>query len=109
MFRIKQLREERGWSQRALALRIGANPKTVNFWENNQCEPTAGFIIALSNVFECSADYLLGREDDFGAVTVQRAIDFEEQKLLSIYAELSLRERVALMSFGEFLRDKKDR
>ena len=61
MYRIKQLREERGWSQRALAAEIGANPKTVNFWERGASEPSAGFVMALADAFECTADYVLGR------------------------------------------------
>lgn len=104
MLRIKQLREERGWSQRALALKIGANPKTVNFWERGASEPSAGFVIALANAFECTADYLLGREDDLGAVNVQRELSEEEKGILSAYSALDKSRRRQLLDFATFLR-----
>lgn len=103
MLRIKQLREERGWSQRALAQKIGANPKTVNFWERGTSEPTSGFIVALADIFECSADYVLGREDDFGAVSIQNNLSGEEQALLACYNRISAADKAALKAFGDFL------
>lgn len=52
MYRIKQLREEKNLSQRALANLIGASNKAVNFWETGKVEPSAKFICALADVFE---------------------------------------------------------
>lgn len=101
--RIKQLREERGISQRALAIAIKANPKTVNFWERGASEPTAGFIIALANFFECSADYILGREDDMGNIIVDKGLTMEEQAVVGLYRKLGKKQKDALMSFAAFL------
>lgn len=106
MLRIKQLREERGLSQRALAARIGANPKTVNFWERNVSEPSSGFIIALADVFECTADYVLGREDEFGSVVVNRELTADEQHILLLYSKLSQKNREELLTFAEYLNTK---
>ena len=106
MMRIKQLREERGLSQRALALAIKANPKTVNFWEHGASEPTAGFIIALADFFECSADYLLGREDDMDNVCIAHKLTVDEQKLLSVFQKLDRVRRGEVVEFAEFLLSK---
>lgn len=106
MLRIKQLREERGWSQRALALKINANPKTVNFWERGSSVPSAEFVIALADIFECTADYLLGREDDIGAVNVQRELSEDEREFLSAYSSLGKAERRELLDFANFLAGK---
>lgn len=103
MLRIKQLREERGWSQRALAARIGANPKTVNFWEREVSEPSAGFVVALADAFECTADYVLGRSDDLGVVNVQRELSGEEKNILSLYSALGREKRKQLTDFALFL------
>lgn len=106
MLRIRQLREEKGLSQRALATKIGANPKTVNFWEREMSEPTAGFIIALADVFECTADYVLGREDEFGSVNVQKELSPEERRLLLFFAQLSPKNKDELFTFAEYLKSK---
>ncbi len=106
MLRIKQLREEKGWSQRALAAKINANPKTVNFWERGVSEPSAGFVVALADIFECTADYVLGREDDLGEVNVQRELSQSEREFLSVYSSLGRAERRELLDFAHFLAGK---
>ena len=87
MLRIKQLRLENDMSQRALAAKIKSSQKAVDLWEKGLTEPKAEIVIALADVFECSADYLLGREDEFGNVTVVREITENERKLLSAYSK----------------------
>lgn len=103
MLRIRQLREEKGISQRALAIAIKANPKTVNFWEHGTSEPTAGFIIALADYFECSADYVLGREDDMGNISVDSGLNADEQAFISLYRKLGKRQREEIADFAAFL------
>ena len=66
MNRIKTLRMENDMSQRTLAGKIGCSQKSVDYWEKGLSEPTAGFICALADCFSCSADYLLGLEDELG-------------------------------------------
>ena len=99
MYRIKQLREEKNLSQRALANLIGASNKAVNFWETGKVEPSAKFICALADVFECTADYLLGREDDLGNVNVMRELTDDEKLLLSVFSKLSKKQREEALNF----------
>lgn len=107
MLRIKQLRLESNLSQRALAAKINADPKTVNFWERGVCEPSAGFVVALANVFECTTDYVLGREDDLGNVNVMRELSEDEKEILSLYGKLDKKEKEEAKSFINYLRSKK--
>lgn len=107
MYRIRQLREEKGLSQRALANSIGASFKAVSFWESGKVEPSAKFICALADVFECTCDYLLGREDDFGNVNVMRDLTENEREILSLCAKLSPREVYEAKTFIRFLLSKK--
>ena len=103
MLRIKELRKERALSQRTLAEKIGCSQKSIDYWEKGEIEPTAHFIAALADFFECSADYLLGREDDYGNVNVECALSSPEQRLLQIAKSLPEGERQSLMAFAEFL------
>lgn len=59
---IKELRVERGLSQAALAKAIGVSQKAIDYWERGLNEPKASYIILLSDFFDVTADYLLGRE-----------------------------------------------
>ena len=61
--RIKELRRDCGMTQYELAKKVGCSQSMVVRWEKEECEPTAGSILALSYAFDCSCDYLLGKSD----------------------------------------------
>ena len=109
MIKIKQLRKERGLSQRALAEQIGCSQKSIDCWEKGVSEPTAGFITALADCFACSADYLLDREDDFGHVHVDFPADPRMQSLLAAYLSLPEDSRASLLSYANFLKNNLSR
>lgn len=61
--RIKELRKENRLTQRQLAEKVGCNQSMIARWEMGECEPTASAILKLSEVFNCSSDYLLGKSE----------------------------------------------
>ena len=69
--KLKELRKDRHVSQRELAEYLHLTPNSICEWENLRSEPSIDLLIKLSNYFQCSLDYLLGREDDFGNIVVQ--------------------------------------
>lgn len=60
--RIKELREEKGLSQRQLAAEIKASQANISRWENGTQDPSTEWLIALADFFNGTTDYLLGRE-----------------------------------------------
>lgn len=58
--RIKQLREQAGYSQAQLAKRLDVTRSSVNAWEMGLSMPTTQYVVALAKFFHVSADYLLG-------------------------------------------------
>ena len=58
--RIKQLREQAGYSQAQLAKRLDVTRSSVNAWEMGLSMPTTQYVVALTKLFHVSADYLLG-------------------------------------------------
>ena len=62
--RLKQLRRERGLSQRALADLLGISQQSVNKYENHNIEPDIELLCQIADVFDVSIDYLVGRSDD---------------------------------------------
>ncbi|MBQ8657956.1 MAG: helix-turn-helix transcriptional regulator [Clostridia bacterium] len=61
--RLKELRTEKGLSQKELAQKIGATYSAVSFWETGVNEPKISYVISLCKFFDVSADYLLGLVD----------------------------------------------
>ena len=61
--RIKELRKEKGITQKELAKAVNITQSNIARYETGQQEPKATNIIALADYFNVSADYLLGRQD----------------------------------------------
>lgn len=62
--KIKELREQAGYSQAHLAKRLDVTRSSVNAWEMGLSTPTTQYIVALSKLFHVTADYILGTEPD---------------------------------------------
>lgn len=59
MNRIKQLREEFGMTQQELADKLGGAKSTVAMYEKDERKPSLEVLIKLSEIFDCSIDYIL--------------------------------------------------
>ncbi len=59
--RIKDLREKLNMTQTALARRLGLSRSAVNAWEMGVSIPSVPYLLQLSELFQVSVDYLLGR------------------------------------------------
>lgn len=60
--KIKELREQAGYSQAQLAKKLDVTRSSVNAWEMGLSTPTTQYIVALVKLFHVSADYILGTE-----------------------------------------------
>ena len=70
---ISNLRGERcrmDFSQDELADKLGVSPATVRQWESGATKPSAANLLAMSDMFGCSVDYLLGRTEERKGVVV---------------------------------------
>lgn len=63
--KIKELRTAKKWTQKELAENIGQAQSTIFYWEQNKQEPTISALKRLCEVFDVSADYLLGLSDEY--------------------------------------------
>lgn len=57
---LKELRKEKGLTQKALAHELSVTVPTLSHWECDYQEPCFKDLIALCRYFEVSADYMLG-------------------------------------------------
>lgn len=62
MNNIKQLREEQGMTQTDLADRLGVRPPSVYKWENEISPPKYENLLAMSKLFGCSMDHVMGQD-----------------------------------------------
>lgn len=63
--RIKEIRLENKLSQAKFGEKLLVSQDTVSLWEKNKALPNTEYIILICQIFEVSADYLLGLIDWF--------------------------------------------
>ena len=60
MNRLKELRKEKGMSQKALANELGVSYRTWQYWENGASSIKPDNLKTLCEIFDVDAPYLLG-------------------------------------------------
>lgn len=63
---LSQLRREKGFSQRQAASDLGVSQALLSHYENGAREPKIEFIIRVSDYYNVSTDFILGRSSDRG-------------------------------------------
>lgn len=59
---LKYLREQKRISQNKLGELVGVNQTTIARWENEEMSPSIDNVVELSEIFEVSLGYLLGKD-----------------------------------------------
>lgn len=63
MNRIKNLREELNITQQELADKLDCSKSVIGLYENDRRKPSLEVLLKLSEIFNCSIDYILGKSD----------------------------------------------
>ena len=77
MNRIKELRTENNWSQAELATRLQCAMSSVAMYEKEERKPSLEVLVKLSEIFDCTIDYLLCKSD----IRNPETINFDSDKL----------------------------
>ena len=96
--RLKTLRKENQLTQNELALKSNISRSNINTWETGRSLPLPDGLIALANAFECSIDYLLGRESEDGTIIIES----------NNKTDLTVKENTLLSYFRQMNEDTKD-
>lgn len=113
MNRIKELRLSSDMTQYELAYRIGLNQTAIGKYERGELEPSISTLKKLSEIFECSIDYIVGHSDDFGAISIKNekpalALSQDEQKLLETYRKLNTKNKIHVATYADIRLEEQD-
>lgn len=84
--RLRQLREDRGLSQAALAKKLGVVPQTVYRYENNLQSPSLERTKQIAVILRTSIDYLVGLDNNY--TIAFPALTTEQRKALSTFLQV---------------------
>ena len=112
--RIKELRTSISLTQSELGKVIGVNQSAIGKYERGELEPNIETIQKLADFFECSTDYLLGRSDDLGVISIssqkQNAAELtpEGSELLDLFNGLEKEYRAQVLEYVRFIAERRN-
>lgn len=92
---IESLRIKKGWSQAELARRLHLSPSTVGMYEQGRREPPIDILVAMSEEFGVTIDYLVTNR--ICTLTDPRLITQSEQIIESISVLKNLSQEDLIM------------
>ena len=110
MNRIKQLRKERHLTIRELGEKAGISFTTISMLENEVRPLNLDHLTRLSQFFDCSFDYILGKTDERKPEQKKASspeLDSLQIALLAHTKDLSEQEQQQVIDFIEFIKSKK--
>ena len=85
---LKELRQEKGDTQSDVASALNISQKAYSYYERGEREPSIDMLIQISNYFNVTVDYLLGREK-----SKYYELSEDEYNLIKKYRMLSERSK----------------
>ena len=82
--RVRELREASHLTQIELGKRLNIAQRTISSWERDRTEPNLDTLIALSELFSCSVDYLINPEITQKDAELQPSATFESPSALKL-------------------------
>ena len=100
MYRFKQCREEKGLSQKFVAISLGVKAPSISDWENGKTNPTLENLIGLARLLDVSTDCLLGIETEVKQKSSSSVSEDElDNELLTLIRRLSPEKKKHLVEF----------
>ena len=104
MNRIKQLCSRDGITQKELASYVGRAPSAVSGWATGKYDIDTESLFRMADLFDCSIDYLLGRDFEAKKEAPQAAeLSGMEETVLILFRGLGREDKAALLSYLHFL------
>lgn len=109
MNRIRELREEKHFTQTRLSIELGVSQETISAYEMGKNAPSAKSLIKLHDIFNTSTDYILGLSDLRNLPIQRNDLGSEESALIQMFRKMDGDGKRSLMAYARgYLEGKKD-
>lgn len=103
MLKIREKRREYGMNQSELAKILITTTSNISGWENNKWQPDIENLKKLSNLFQCSIDYLVDNEREDGYIIMTNNLTVEENNFIELLRQLSSNNINILYELAEIM------
>lgn len=83
--RLQKLRNKYGYSQKQVADKLNVSPSIVSGYETGERTPSTEVLLSISYLYNCSVDYLLGKQQTEPVQTVNVS-GLTDKQIQAIYA-----------------------
>ena len=102
--RFRELLADSDKTQTEICNEIGITKQRLSNWKSGYTEPNQSDMVMLADYFQVSLDYLLGRSDDFGNVSVRAEkvgefLSDDEKKILNTYRNLPYPWKIRVQTY----------
>lgn len=98
--RLKELRIEKGVLQKDIAAEINVTTAMMGDWERQRTEPNITALCKLADYFQCTVDYLIGREADTGIIELKGyQLQEHEKTLLDFWKKLTEDNQIRALGY----------
>ena len=107
--RLKECRNDKGLSQKEIAKLLNITQQTYSDYETGRTNPDIDTLLSIAAILGCTTDYLLGRTDDFGNVSVQSLSSettTSERQVLNEFRALTETDQNLVKEYIKFLNQK---
>ena len=104
--KLKELREEQNKSQYKVSQELGIERYNYANWEQDRSEPNLEMLSKLADIFNCSIDYLLGKEDNSSNKKITSSLTSKEERLLKAFQFLDNDEQNKIIEDCEYFANK---
>lgn len=102
--KLRELRLAKGLTQKDVATAIGVSPQSYGYYENQINKPDPDTLIKLADFFNCTIDYLVGRENDYGVIENKNLnLTKLQSELLTSFNLLSIEDQNKVIGFVKAL------
>ena len=107
MIKIKELRKTAGLTQENAAKKLNISRQVFANYENEINQPSPEMLCEIADLFNCSIDYLVGREDEDGAIVISgNHLSDDETALLDKLRQLQPIKKEIVYRYIDFLLDE---
>lgn len=110
--RLREIRKESGMSQKEAAQKLGLSPSGYAAWELGNTVPDVNRVSRIVQVFNVSADYLLGikgaANEPLVTVSAEATLPKNEREWLKAYRSLTSEEKKQVENFAEYIKSKRN-
>lgn len=82
--KLQTLRIKYGYSQKQVAEKLNVSPSIVSGYETGERTPSTEMLLSLSYLYNCSTDYLLGKQSAQFTIDIQGLTDEQVSALIRL-------------------------